>query len=437
MLENIKNPCRKKSALQGVLGNSSNKGFTLLELALVILISGIIMAPLIKLYTTYIIQKKITVTKEHISEASNALGTFSIDSYPCPSDRSLPETDPNYGVNVCTVGGFTLAGIPDCNTTGAEQGICKTPGARDTMDDADTTAGNGNEFVLIGGVPNRTISGGVSIPIEGVTEDNILDGWGMKLTYAVSYTSTVSGDSDTRYKNGVISVHDEFGNDTAGTNRDAHFVVLSHGTDGLGGFTSGGVRRDCNIANRDGENCDGDNTFTQALAQYEGTWRSDDLSFVETEQSGGLWQVIPANDNSPSNHIRTIPTGPVGVDLNPNLIPGINPPAGTEVMLDVNGSLRTDTVRAPEICSQDGGNCIKTETLFNARATSGATQNDCPDGQVVTSISSGRVVCGKIDITPLGSAVRCPLGTWVEQILTDGKIKCTGGVICPGGGGCV
>lgn len=425
----------KKGAVPSAPRHSA-KGFTLLELAMVILISGIIMTPLIKLYTTYLIHKKITVTKEHVGEASSAMARFSQETFPCPSNRSLPTADPNHGLDVCVIAGFTLAGVPDC-VAGLEQGICKTPGARDTVDDADTVAGNNNEFILIGGVPTKTIVSGAVIPIPGTTEDNVLDAWGMKLTYAVSYTSVTAGDADTRYKNGVIAVHDEFGNNTAGTNNDAHFIVLSHGTDGLGAFSSEGVRRNCAIGNRDGENCDGDNVFVQGLAQYEGTWRYDDFSYVETDQSGGLWREIAASDSSPSNHIRTIPTGAIGVDLNATLVPGSFPPAGAEVMLDVNGSLRADTVRTPEVCLQNGGSCINAGTLFNAQTTSGATQNDCPAGQVVINISNGRVTCGKVDVSLPGVNIRCPAGTWVEQILTDGKIKCTGGTICPGGPGCV
>lgn len=413
--------------------NKASNGFTLLELSMVILISGILMVPLLRLYTTYILHKRIITTKENISEVANAMAIFSVDNYPCPSDRSVPFGDPNYGVDVCTIAGFTLAGVPDCDTTGAEQGICKAPGARDTGDDADTIVGNGNEFVLVGGIP--TTSGGVIVP--GVNGSNILDGWNNKLTYAVSYTSASSADGFTRYKNGVIAVQDEFGRATAGANRDAHFIVISHGPDGLGSFNEGGFRSNCTITNSDGENCDGDSTFIQGLAQYEGTRRYDDLSYVETDQSAGLWRGLPDSAANPSNHMQTIPMGSVGISLNPGVLPGINPPAGTSVMLDVNGTVKAETVRTQEICLQNGSNCINAEGLFDAQTTAGANQNDCPTGEVVISIGVGRVACGKVDVTNTGANIRCPAGTWVEQVLTNGHIICTGGVECPGSAGCV
>lgn len=410
-----------------------SRGFTLLELSAVILISGLLLVPLLRLYTTYIIHKKLADTKENISEVASVMAVFNVDNYPCPSDRSLPLGDPNYGVDVCTTAGFTLAGVPDCNTTGAEQGICKAAGARDTLDDADTTAGNGNEFVLIGGVP--TVSGGVIIP--GVNGTNILDGWGNRLTYAVSYTSASSGDGFSRYKNGVIAVQDEFGNATAGTNRDAHFIVISHGPDGLGAFNEGGVRRNCTIFNADGENCDGDSTFIQGLAQYQGTRRYDDMSYVETDQSAGLWQGLTDSAANPSNHMKTIPTGSVGIGLNPGILPGIASPGGTAVMLDVNGTVKAETVRTQEICLPNGTNCINAATLFDSRTTAGANQNDCPNGEVVISIGNGSVTCGKVSVNKLNVTIKCPAGTWVEQVLTNGRIVCTGGVECPGGAGCV
>jgi prepilin-type N-terminal cleavage/methylation domain-containing protein len=415
-----------------------SKGFTLLELSMVILISGILLVPLLRLYTTYIIHKKIADTKENISEVASAMAVFNVDNYPCPSDRSLPFGDPNHGMDVCTVPGFTLAGVPDCNTTGAEQGICKTPGARDTLDDADTIAGNGNEFVLIGGIPTTWTDTSSEVKtIPGVNGTNILDGWDNKLTYAVSYTSVSSGDGFTRYKNGVIAVQDEFGNATAGTNRDAHFIVISHGPDGLGSFNENGFRRNCTIANADGESCDGDSTFIQGLAQYQGTRRYDDLSYVETDQSAGLWKGLTDSATNPSNHMQTIPMGSVGVGLNPGVLPGIGAPGGIAVTLDVNGTVKAETVRTQQICLPDGSNCINAETLFDARTTAGATRNDCPSGEVVISLGNGRVACGKVNVTNMGVNIRCPAGRWVEQVLTNGRIICTGGVECPGGAGCV
>ena len=130
-------------------GLCANSGFTLLELAIVVLIMGIMMIPILDLYTSYLRQEKLQVTKDNISKVSVALTVFNPIRYPCPSNRALAPSHPDYGKDVCKITGFTLGGVPNCVTTGMEQGICKTVGARDTDDDTDTTVGNNNEFVLV------------------------------------------------------------------------------------------------------------------------------------------------------------------------------------------------------------------------------------------------------------------------------------------------
>ncbi len=415
-------------------------GFTLIELAIIILIAGILSVPLIQMYANYIVEKDIETTKTRIVDAGRAISISSTIRYPCPSNRALPPTNANYGVDVCSIAGFTLAGVPNCNTTGAEQGICKAPGARDTSDDIDTTAGNNNEFVLIGGVPLKV--GGTTI--GGVSGSSTVDAWGKQLNYAVSYTSARPNRSEgfTRFKNGVIRVVDEFGNNTAATNDDAQFVIYSSGPDRRGGFQERtGVRLNCNTGVVDGENCDGDNTFTESLAHFEGTLHYDDYMYVQTDQSANLWLVVADGtaSNLPTSHIQTIPNGNVGVNTT---APGASSPSGTEVRLDVNGNIVADTVRTRQICMKDGSNCMSLEwnaSFFGSQKTSvsGGVRNDCGDGEVISSIGNNQVSCSKADITVTGTQVYCPVTRWVEQILTDGRIKCTGGIICPGGAGCL
>ncbi|HNS45060.1 MAG TPA: type II secretion system protein, partial [Alphaproteobacteria bacterium] len=419
-------------------GQEQERGFSLIELSIVVLISGLMIAQLVQLYVNYLQAEKIETTKENIVDAARAIALSSTIRYPCPSDRSLPTTDPNYGADVCAVAGFTLAGIPTC-TAGLEQGICKATGARDTDDDADATVGNGNEVVLIGGVP-LTVGG---TAIGGISTSTIADAWGQQLTYAVSYTSARPNRSEgfTRFKNGVIAVHDEFGNDTAGTNSDAQFVVFSHGPDRRGGWGSlGGGRLNCIVGNADGENCDGDSTFAQGLAHYEGTTHYDDYAYVQTDESANLWLVVPDGTaaNLPTSHIKTIPNGAVGIDIAGT--PGNASPAGTAVRLDVNGDIRANTVRTVDLCKKDGTKCMSMDwnnNFFGSKKTAGAVKNTCGTGEVISSISNSQVQCSKANVTTTGTAILCPVGEWVQQIYTDGKVKCTNGVTCPGGAGCL
>lgn len=437
---------RKTDWMQNI--KNASKGFTLIELSIVLLIIGIISIPLLRLYTNYLMQEKIDLTKSNLTQISRAMALFSQLRYPCPSDRSLPPSDPNYGVDVCTLSTFSLATVPLCDTTGKEQGLCKAPGARDTEDDADGIAGNNREFVLIGGVPIRyetidtsTTPPTINIkPINGVSSGILLDAWNNQFTYAVSYPSTNPSTGFTRFKNGVIKVVDEWNNDTAGTKLDAHFIVISHGSDGSGAYNNVRSRNECDLANVDSRNCDGDSTFVQGLSHYGGTMKYDDYSYVQTDNSANLWQIVtdPDNSNAPTSHILTIPEGDVGINMT---TPGLAAPSGVSVRLDVNGTIRADTVRTQQICNKDGTKCLdinSPDAFFEAQKGSTFTvSNDCPDGEVILSISKSKVTCGKAEIKFQNKQILCPPGTWVEQVLTDGSIRCTGGISCPGGTGCV
>lgn len=423
------NKCAKYRSCQSAAFRDG--GFTLIELAIVILISGLLMLPLIQLYSNYIQDKKIIDTTKGIDNVASNLARAFVTNYPCPSDRSLAVTDANYGEDVCQLAGFSIATVPTCNTTGQEQGICKTVGERDV------DGVGGNDLVLIGGVPIK-IAG---TPIAGIKGDDTIDAWGNRLSYAVSYPATTSTSGFTRFKQGDLRIVDEFGNDTAGTNSDALFIVFSHGQDRHGGFSEyDGVRIDCVVANEDGENCDGDGVFTQGLGHYGGTMKFDDLAYVQTDESAGLWLVVSDGSaaNLPTSHIQEIPNGAIGVNTD---TPGTGAPTGMEVRLDVNGDILADTVRTPTMCDKSGNNCIDlgTNFFFGGRKDSaaGAVRNDCADGEVISSISQQKVSCSKASVQNLGTAVMCPVTTWVAQIYTDGRIKCTNGVVCPGGAGCL
>ena len=415
---------------------SNSKGFTLIELSIVLLITGIISIPLLNLYSNYLKEEKIKITKENIDKVSIGISLSSPIRYPCPSNRALPQTNPNYGEDVCAIAGFTLAGVPNC-VAGAEQGICKAPGLRDTVEDPDNIIGNNNEFVLIGGIPLKI--GGTAI--AGISGGDAVDGWGNRLSYATSFTSSRFNRTEgfTRFKSGVVTAVDEWGNNTAGSNGDGHFIIYSHGQNGSGAYTYAGVRGNCVVGTAEGENCDGDSTFSIALSQYGGTMQYDDYAFLQTENSSNLWQVVtdPGSGNSPTSHIASIPIGKIGINMTN---PGLAPPAGIDVRLDVNGNIRASSIRSKEICQRNGTNCLfvdDSREFFSQRNPTVNIINDCADGEVITSIGNSRVTCTKAAVQFQGAQILCPATTWVEQILTNGSIRCTGGITCPGGPGCL
>ena len=83
--------------------NNSCQGFTLLELSIVLLISGLILSLGIFLALNYLkaiqIEKADRVVENANKNLSDFLGTYA--RYPCPADPAILPGNPNYGVESC------------------------------------------------------------------------------------------------------------------------------------------------------------------------------------------------------------------------------------------------------------------------------------------------------------------------------------------------
>lgn len=404
-------------------------GFTLVELSIVILIAGILMLPLIQMYDSYVVRKKLIVTKENVQDAVNGLSLV-LNRFPCPSDRSIPPGAPNHGIEQCD-----LASIPLCTTAGL-QGICR---ATSTFDrDGDLV----NDDIIIGGVPLNyygSYVAGVPQPLS-ITRvafmdgTKILDGWGNQLTYAVVASITQPNRDapviQRDYKAGVISARDENNNPTAGINDNALFVVFSHGQDGRGAFNYHAVPFDNCPTTARGENCDEDTTFMQGIALSDGTDPFDDISKFYIMPEGELWRPTGELDplNRPLPHIRNMNSDNVGVNLS----------SSPTNKLEVGGTIRADSVRTNNICDETGSNCFSAATIFGTGMpiTAGTgSAGVCGTGEIVIGISNGSMQCGyptfnAVDTAghPVTTGTRtCPVGRYVTSVLTNSCIICSDG----------
>ena len=221
---------------------SSEQGFTLIEVAIVMLVSAMIFVPLLNMYLVYYKQQLIEKTRHNIDFSQSLISTFSSSRYPCPADPALGPNDPNYGLE-------SINGVGICIVTG---GIISVPGTR-------TPA----QRVLIGAIPIRTIRL-ASTNVLTMSDSLSLDAWGNKLLYAVtaSQTNGVTYSSD----KGQIRALDENNQPTAGIVDDGHFVVLSHGANGNGAYNQyGSLISTCSTGTNETENCDANATFRSAL----------------------------------------------------------------------------------------------------------------------------------------------------------------------------
>lgn len=220
-------------------------GFTLIELAIVMAVAGLMLAGAMKLLGGQLDQSRLKATRERLQMAYDALVTFYVaNTYlPCPADGSLASSDADYG-----------RAQPE--TSGSCAGVAAT-----------------NQVL-----PWRTL---------GLQEELSYDGWRQRLSYHVSAPLTTAGAAapgDLAVRDGAASAPG-----SAELTAAAAFVVASHGENGLGAWLPSGQRKTTSgIPTHEAENSDGAAPFVdKALSQASGD-EFDDL--VIWREKGALAQ---------------------------------------------------------------------------------------------------------------------------------------------------
>lgn len=239
-----------------VLSRFKNKdihsGFSLLEMAVVIMIVGVLTSALLAALQTRLQRERIKTTRDKIIAIDEALRQFASINFrlPCPSSRSVAQETNAFGVEStgCDGGPHTDASI-----------------ARDP-----------------GGPPaNRVAIGAVPVKALGLTDEYAFDSWGRRILYAVTEAEarTLVGAPPAPVgpanpavvaNGGRISLL--YPGAAPPFTTVAPYVVLSHGDDGKGGWTQGGVLSAVACAGpaQDVENCNDDITFRYS-ARYSRT----------------------------------------------------------------------------------------------------------------------------------------------------------------------
>ena len=180
----------------------TSAGFTLVEMAMVMAIMGLVLAGGVNLLSGHVDAGREKLTATRLQAIEEALVAYFVwhDRLPCPADGSLTSADLEYGRS--------------------------QPEDSDVCDDTSVTPA---ESVI----PWRTL---------GLQESESIDGWDRRITYHVSTELTTSGTSD----DGSIIVRD--GDDsvtgTAELTDIAAFVLISHGENGYGAWTRFGNQID-------------------------------------------------------------------------------------------------------------------------------------------------------------------------------------------------
>lgn len=193
-----------------------NSGFTLVEMALVVLIISLIIGGVMTVENQKIRRSKITLTNQRIEVIGKALYRYRIvnNQLPCPGNAALASSNANFGV-------AANGAAETCNTGGSINSNINS---------------SGND-VFGGTLPVRTL---------GLADEYAFDGWGNKFTYFIDKKTNNSANftgiskTDGVSLTGKLVVRDE--SNTA-ISAEAFAVVVSHGPNGLGAYTASGTRK--------------------------------------------------------------------------------------------------------------------------------------------------------------------------------------------------
>lgn len=393
-------------------------GYTLLELAVVLLVAGMFFAATMKSYEIYHIQQRDDYTEFKRLKIDFALNDYKkrYGRYPCPASYTADRASLQYGYETNCTDTTTAPGL-------CANGVCIERSVRQvTLDDGSL-------------VYPRVRRGSIPFRVLNLTEDDSYDEFGGRFSYAVTELLTDWETFDV--ERGGIDIID--GQAPAEESMveppgSALYFVFSHGADLMGAYNMFGVEvNECDGPMFDIENC---NTAEEAAATYRYSSRSEVP--VEDGGVGG-----PSGPPGP-------PTPPVGVNINTHyddyamyksiearpvwkmsdepgheedahdvldvtdeaILIGMAPVLDEKVNVDGVTAASADYL-STRICNENGGECFESSDI------GGPVGMPCPAGQIATGIGNRALRC----VTPT-SAFNCPPGQYMNGFI-DGIPSCS------------
>jgi type II secretory pathway pseudopilin PulG len=189
---------------------SNKHAFTIIELAIVVLISATIISAAAIAYQSTISSSQIKITNNNIDSVYRALNSYLIINrkLPCPASLELINTDTNYGVSV--------GSDADCSGTG----------------------------VVVSSVNSNLVYGMVPVKTLGLSSSVAEDGFKTKLSYVVDkrFTKLVNSAGTDGFEGSdgnaaMIEIREVSASTTPAILTNAIMVIISHGDNRLGGFS--------------------------------------------------------------------------------------------------------------------------------------------------------------------------------------------------------
>lgn len=354
---------------------SKSRGFTLIEMAVSMVILGILFSAAIPLYRLYIEETRAETTRQRLATAHYELEQYKkrMGAYPCPASLTDTLGTPSYGQpsNCLTI--TTPAGS-------CAGGICAEDGVLNVKPD---TGPSYIPYVLRGSLPFRAL---------GLRESDGYDAYGSRLVYAV--TQNLADPTKFDEDEGGIQLVD--GNNALITTSlpdvgSAQFVVISAGPDKVGGYTRDGVQSSsCTGGTLQVENCDTTNQAIYRVSQKNSSAVNffDDGIVYNALRQPVLWRYTGGFTDVASKDLKIVGVGTV-------------PNSGETLALNGNLKVTAGDVAGPSnYCEPNGTNCFPRALLGNG-ATDGAA---CPPNEFMTGFQGGSILC-----TP-NPVVGCPAG---------------------------
>jgi len=270
------------------------RGFTLLELSIVLVIIAVVVGGGLTIFTNSLQASQFNVTVARMDAIESALANYAYANgrIPCPSDLLQPLSSATYGVEA-----GAGAGSSPGNATGVCVGASMVPQA---------TFSTSSTSVAEGGIPVRAL---------GLSDDYMYDGWGRRLRYAVDPSMTVAGSFPVSVT-GTCSPSTITIQDASHTARTAAavYAIISHGSSGHGGYTSNSALVNTGNSSVDKlTNCHCNNsgattayapTYVQKAPQYDSAQAGNPIYYFDDIVAyKEAWQMVTP----------TIPTKQTGV----------------------------------------------------------------------------------------------------------------------------
>ena len=385
------------------LKNITNQdGFTLIDVAIALMVIGLLTAPLIAQYNDYQHRAEASNMNGNFNSANDAIRQFYFENnrYPCPADPTLNVTDANYGEENCT-GAAPIIAAP--------------------ATDVDGIAGIDN--IWIGALPFKALR---------MTPKEALDPWNNKINYAISDLLAVPtlnnpiavfnpgyGMVTIRREESVIA---DICDGVPVVVPNIHYALYSNGRDSIGAYNAEGIQgQACPAAGAtlDEENCNNDIIFrapTCRVSNVAGANHYDDWFY------GGNMQ--PEMTQSPTK-MWTPGTNPTdsGTDVGYIGLANNNP----QSELDVIGNIRAENdatdptksgqAHASDYCDTTGGNCFQPNVIAGNDPTM-----RCTNSQGMAGIGSNQARC--TDVLTSVPAHSCPSGQYISGISPAGVVTC-------------